>query len=500
MTSADLSRRSVLKGAVATAALAVAPVAAQSKRRPNILFAIADDWSQEHAGAYGCDWVQTPSFDRVASEGVLFNNCFTSNPKCSPCRASILTGRNSWQLEDAVNHFGVFPAKWPVYPDLLEETGYHVGYTGKGWGPGDYEAGGFKRNPAGNQYSERKSPPPHEFMNEIDYAANFEAFLEDREDDQPFCFWYGATEPHRAYESGIGARAGKSPEDVDLPAFYPDNDIIRHDFLDYSIEVEHFDTHLGRILAKLESIGELDNTIVVVTSDHGMPFPRIKGQIYEKGFHLPLAIRWGEIEGGRTVDDFTNVRDYMPTFLELAGVPIPDSVTGESFAGALRSNQSGWIDTDRNRMLVGKERHDLGRPNDEGYPVRALRTPQYLYVHNYETDRWPAGNPETGYRNVDAGPTKSLLLSHPDNWYELSFGKRPAEELYDITSDPDCVNNLARKPEHQQTKTGLRAEMDVMLRAEQDPRALGNEEVFDTYRYVGRSGHSYSNWLSQQER
>ena len=179
MTSANLSRRSILKGAATAAALAAAPAAGQSTRRPNILFAIADDWSQKHAGAYGCEWVHTPAVDRVAREGVLFNHCFTSNPKCSPCRASILTGRNTWQLEEAVNHFGIFPAKWPVYPDLLEQSGYHVGYTGKGWGPGDHEAGGFKRNPAGNQYSERRTEPPHRFMNQLDYAANFEAFLDE---------------------------------------------------------------------------------------------------------------------------------------------------------------------------------------------------------------------------------------------------------------------------------------------------------------------------------
>ncbi len=498
MTSSDLTRRSVIKGAATAAALAAAPAAGQSTRRPNILFAIADDWSQKHAGAYGCEWVHTPAFDRVAREGVLFNHCFTSNPKCSPCRASILTGRNTWQLEEAVNHFGIFPAKWPVYPDLLEQSGYHVGYTGKGWGPGDHEAGGFKRNPAGNQYSERRTTPPHRFMNQLDYAANFEAFLDDRSDSQPFCFWFGTSEPHRAYEDGIGVGAGKDPQDVDLPAFYPDNDTIRRDMLDYSIEVEHFDTHLGRILEKLEAIGELDNTVVVVTSDHGMPFPRVKGQIYEEGFHLPLAVRWSEITAGRTVDDFINVRDFMPTFLELAGVPVPESVTGESFAGALRSTESGWIDTSRNRMLVGKERHDLGRPDDAGYPVRALRTPELLYIRNYEPDRWPAGNPETGYRNVDASPTKSVILGRFDNWYALSFGKRPAEELYDIIEDPDCVTNLALEPVHWPTKSKLRAEMEQMLRDEGDPRALGHPEVFDTYRYLGRRQHSYESWLANQ--
>ena len=196
---------------------------------------------------------------------------------------------------------------------------------------------------------------------------NFDHFLESR-GDRPFCFWFGTHEPHRAYEDGAGERSDKRYEDVDVPKFYPDNETIRRDLADYAVESEWFDTHLGRILEKLERIGELDNTLVLVTSDHGMPFPRVKGQIYEYGFHLPLAMRWGGMQGGRKIDDFINVRDFAPTFLELAGIDIPDSMTGKSFADVLRSGDSDLVDKTRNRMLIGKERHDLGRPNDWGLP------------------------------------------------------------------------------------------------------------------------------------
>ncbi|HEY5314775.1 MAG TPA: sulfatase-like hydrolase/transferase, partial [Pirellulales bacterium] len=151
---------------------------ASQKERPNILFIIYDDWGWRHAGAYGCDWVQTPNFDRVAREGIRFDNCFTSNPKCSPCRASILTGRNTWQLEEASCHNGIFPAKFAVYPDLLERAGYVVGVTGKGWGPGDFAAGGFSRNPAGPSFDQFKLKPPTKAMGKTDYVRNFEAFLQ----------------------------------------------------------------------------------------------------------------------------------------------------------------------------------------------------------------------------------------------------------------------------------------------------------------------------------
>ena len=479
-------------------AAAVLPVAGQAKR-PNILFAIADDWGWPHAGAYGCSWVNTPAFDRLAGEGVLFSNCFTSNPKCSPCRASILTGRNTWQLEEAVNHFGVFPAKWAVFPDLLEQAGYHVGYTGKGWGPGDFGAGGFQRNPAGPEYVKHRLQPEFRAMSNKDYAKNFDYFLESREPDQPFCFWYGTHEPHRAFQDGAGALSGKRHQDVDVPAFYPDDETIRRDLADYAVESEWFDTHLGRILSKLEELGELDNTVIIATSDHGMPFPRVKGQIYEYGFHLPLAVRWGGGRKGRTVEDFVNVRDFAPTILQLAGVDAPDSVTGRSFVDILESDREGWIDEGRNRMLVGKERHDLGRPNDWGYPVRALRTPEYLYIRNYEADRWPAGNPETGYRNCDASPTKSRILRGFDKYYRLSFGKRPAEELYRVDRDADCVNDLARDPAHAEAKKALRAELQARLVADGDPRTLGQAWVFDTYEYTGGRRHSYAAWLEHRE-
>lgn len=476
-----------------------APVSAGAVKRPSILLVIADDWGG-HASIDGYRWINTLAYDRVVREGVRFNNCFTSNPKCSPCRASLLTGRNSWQTEEAACHFGVFPNKWAVYPDVLEQAGYHVGFTGKGWGPGDFRAGGFKRNPAGPNYSQLKLQPPHRSMGNVDYAANFAAFLKQRQPGQPFCFWLGTTEPHLGYEDGIGVRAGKKPEDVQLPKFYPNHNTIKSDYLDYAVEVEWFDRHLGLALKHLEEAGELDNTVVVVTSDHGEPFPRIKGQIYEKGFHVPLAIRWGKnVKAGRTVDDFINIRDLAPTFLQLAGIQPPPSMTGRSFLDVLKSEKSGRVDPTRNRMLVGKERHDLGRPNDQGYPVRALRTPEYLYIRNYEPDRWPVGNPETGYRNADDCPTKTFLLSRFDNYYRLCFGKRPEEELYRITEDPDCVNNLAAEPSLQQVKKRLRGEMETLLKQDGDPRALGNGAIFDTYRYTGNRAHSYDEWLKHQK-
>ncbi|TVQ28537.1 MAG: heparan N-sulfatase, partial [Spirochaetaceae bacterium] len=408
-------------------------------KRPNILFCLADDASL-HFGAYGCPWVSTPAFDRVAREGVIFTNAFTPNAKCAPSRASILTGRNSWQLEDGANHQCYFPAQFKTVWEALGENGYHAGHTAKGWAPGDPgEKDGRRRELTGRAYNEHTHTPPTSCMNSNDYAANFVDFLDARPADTPFVFWYGSTEPHRRYEyrSGI-EKGGRSVSDVDhVYGIWPDNEVVRTDLLDYGYAIEQFDRHLERMLAELERRGELDNTLVVVSSDNGMPFPRAKGQEYYHSNHLPLAIRWpGHIaRPGSTVDEMVSFIDFAPTFLEAAGLDADAigmaPITGTSLFDTFGARPVKQRDT----ILIGKERHDLGRPGDVGYPIRGIIRDGYLYLHNFEPDRWPAGNPETGYMNCDGGPTKTEILrlrTDPVNgkYWLLAFGKRREQELY----------------------------------------------------------------------
>lgn len=471
--------------------------------RPNFLFIIFDDWGgYRQSGVEGCTWIRTPNFDRVAREGVLFRNAFTSNPKCSPSRASILTGRNSWQLGEAVSHGGYFPAGFEVYPDLLERAGYAVGLTGKGWAPGDYRTHARRtRNPAGPLFAELKRPPPTKASSNNDYTGNLGAFLRQRDRAKPFCFWMGFQEPHRGYEWKSGNRHGRNLADVKVPAYLPDTAIVRQDLADYAFEVEWGDREIGRALQVLEDAGELENTLIVVTSDNGMPFPFVKGQIHDPAFHLPLAMRWGAvIKPGRVVKDFVNFRDFAPTFLELAGLAPHPQMTGRSLADILRSGESGWIEH-RDVMLAGKERHDLGRWRDLGYPVRAIRTRDFLYVRNFHPERWPAGNPETGFGNVDASPTKEVLEVLGGHFSELSFGKRPPDVLYDLRADPECVNNLAYDLHYAPIIAELRARMIDLLRAEGDPRFAGQGVTLEAYRYVGvRAAKGYETWLDARER
>ncbi|MDB6137637.1 MAG: arylsulfatase family protein [Verrucomicrobiaceae bacterium] len=475
---------------------------ASEPKRPNILFIIFDDLGWQHVGAYGCHWVKTPNFDRVAREGVKFTSAFTSNPKCSPCRATALTGRNTWQLEQAVSHFGYFPANYEVYPDLLEKAGYTVGLTGKGWGPGDFKTLAKRtRNPAGPSFDQATLKPPTTGIARGDYAKNFETFLAQRDKAAPFCFWMGFHEPHRPYELHSGERLGKKLEEVTVPSYLPDVRAVRGDLADYSIEVEWADGHIGRALEALQAAGELDNTIVVVTSDHGMPFPYVKGQIHEDGFHIPMAVRWpGVIQPGRVVDDLINIRDLAPTFMEAAGLKPGAQMTGHSLLSLLHSPKSGWVEN-RDVMLMGKERHDIGRPHDLGYPVRAIRTKDFLYVHNFNPERWPACDPETNFGNCDDSPSKEVLkLLGPGNYfYELSFGKRQADELYQLATDPEGVHNLANDLFYGAKVAELRDRMMAMLKEDKDPRALGQAAVFDTYPYVGSRAKGYETWLKQQD-
>ncbi len=398
--------------------LAAANVAAQlpERERPNILFIIADDASRDSMGAYGSTYVETPNFDRIAREGVLFTQAYNCNPKCAPARACLLTGRYSWQLKEACNHNPFLSDEWAFYPFLLEDAGYFVGYTGKGWGPGIYRSEDASRNNRSAQsrwlsLSEEDAQTSLHGINNCDYAGNFEDFLEQRPNDRPFCFWLGTKEPHRSYGKDNWKLDGRDLSKVTVPAYFPDNATIRGDLADYAIEVEWYDEHIGRALAHLESKGLLENTLILATSDHGMPFPRVKGQIYDDGFHIPLAVRWGDqVKPGRVVSDFVTFPDVAPTLLEAAGVPIHPQMTGKSFLPQLMSSDSGRIDPARDHTLLGKERHDIGRTDGAqlsvGYPARAIRTDKFLYVRNFKPDRWPGGDPQYGLLNCDASPTK----------------------------------------------------------------------------------------------
>ena len=461
---------------------------ALAEQRPNVLIAISDDQSWPHASAYGYPAVETPAFDRVAREGVVFTAAFAPSPGCSPTRAAILTGRHIWQIEQAGTHWSSFPSKYAVYPDVLEQSGYEIGYTGKGWAPGSTK--GRRRNPAGPAFNQRGQ----------DYAANFDDFLAERPRDAPFVFWYGSKWPHRPYAPGSGERAGIDPASVEAPPFLPDTPEVRRDIADYLFEIQRFDEHLGRMLAALERAGELDNTLVIVTSDNGMPFPRAKANLYEYGVHMPLAIRWpARVPANRTVDDLVNLIDLAPTIYEATGVAAPETLppAGRSLMPLLTAKQSGVVQPARDAVYFGRERHSSSRYRNWGYPARAIRTHDYLYIRNFHPERWPAGAPQavgeephSGYHDIDKCPTLSFLIAHRNKpeiapYFELAVAKRPAEELFDIRNDPGCLVNLADEPAHSETRAELAQRLEDHLRRTGDPRMGDDPEIWETYSRYG---------------
>lgn len=511
------TRRNFLGASVAGVSALAAGCSRNQKdapKVPNILFVIADDWSYPHAGAYGDRGVKTPAFDRVAREGVLFTNSFCASPSCTPSRSAVLSGRPMYKCGEAGVLYGSLPKDLPLFTHALEDGGYFVGYTGKGWGPGEPEALGMKRSPTGKPFqSRRHAGEIRKGLDPRDYAANFADFLAERPKEKPFFFWLGSTEPHRAYAPGVGLSIGKKLSDVKVPAQWPDVEIIQSDILDYYSEVEWLDQQLAKALDALEKTGEMENTVVVVTSDNGMPFPRAKVNLYDAGTHMPLAVRWPKrAPGGRVVDDFVSHADFAATFLDVAGLPELEGSTGKSLLPLLASTKSGEIDPERDHVVTALERHTMCRPDGATYPMRALRTSDFLYIRNFEPDRWPTGGPDflssnkTLHGDVDAAPIKDFFLD-PANQakypaqYELGFGKRPAEELYDVRNDPDQVKNLAGSKAAVTTLSRYRDRLETILRGDGDPRIEGKDPWQGyVYRQTKGYGASANRSLSQEER
>jgi uncharacterized sulfatase len=333
----------------------------------------------------------------------------------------------------------------------------------------------------------------------IYYFENFKDFYTEKPTGKPFFFWYGGHEPHRDYEDGSGLRSGISLSDAAVPAFLPDVKLVKSDMLDHYFEIEWFDAQLGKMLKFLQEKGELDSTIVVVTADNGMPFPYAKANLQEFGTHVPLAICWGKgISRQKVVNELVGMIDLAPTFLEIAGIKDITEMTGKSLSPILFSKNSEPKNI-RDYVLTGRERHTHARPDNVGYPARAIRTKDYLFILNFKPDRWPAGDPAPegssrenplwpGYQDIDNSPTKIMLIENSSEYpvpFRLGYEERPEEELYSIVDDPACLKNLAADPDFKVIKTKLRTTLETDLKAQGDPRMNGNGDIFESYPRFG---------------
>jgi arylsulfatase A-like enzyme len=507
------------------------PVHAAPAARPNIVFCFADDWGR-FASCYAAvvghaspnDVVKTPNIDRIAGQGVLFRNAFVNAPSCTPCRSALLSGQYFFRTGRGAILIG---AQWdptiPTFPLLLRDSGYHIGETYKVWSPGTpddapFGAGKYAYESAGrlvNNFSENmtkmlaagtsRAEAQEKLLAEV--RGNIQAFLQARPAGQPFCYWFGPTNVHRSWVRGSGrALWGIDPDSLrgKLPPNLPDVPEVREDFADYLGEIQAFDAEVGVILAELRAAGELENTVVAVSGDHGPPgFPSGKCNLYDFGVGVALVAMGPGIPGGRVVDDFVNLMDLAPTFLELGAVERPAVMTGHSIVPVLKSEKAGQIDPERTWVVTGRERHVAhAREGNLPYPQRALRTREFLYIRNFAPDRWPMGSPRgitadsapkaeeiigntfTTFADMDLSPTKAWLVEHRNDptwqrYYDLAFARRPAEELYDLRSDPDQTTNVAADPKYAAEKQQLSERLMRVLSEAADPRVTGSGDTFD---------------------
>lgn len=510
---------------------ATSSLLAADEKRPNILFAFADDWGRmaniyaQVDGTGGInDVAQTPNFDRIARQGVLFRNAFVNAPSCTPCRSSILSGQYFWRTgRGAILQGAVWDENIPAWPLMLHDADYHIGKTWKVWSPGTprdapyggrkyaYEQAGGKFNGfsqtatrlvnSGKSVAEAKQV----LMDEV--RGNFRAMLEKR-GDKPFAYWFGPTNVHRKWIRGSGkALWNIDPDDLQgkLPPFLPDVPTVREDMADYLGETAGFDMALGVLVEELKAAGELENTLIVISGDHGPPgFPHGKCNLYDFGTQVALAISGPGVEGGRVVDDFVCLPDLAPTFLEAGGVDVPQVMTGKSLWPVLKSKDTGLVDKSRTQVFTGRERHVAkARAGELPYPQRCIRTKDYSLIINFRPDRNPLGDPyrldgpneptiEQMTENTfvtlpdeDAGPSKAWIVAHREDpkwkpYFVHAYGKRPRVELFDLQKDPHQMKNVADDPAYADVVARLQKQLMDELAVSGDPRLIEDGKFFET--------------------
>ncbi len=509
----------------------------RAAERPNIVMAFADDWGK-YASCYAAlqpggpsDVISTPHFDAIAKGGVLFTDAYVSAPSCTPCRSSLLSGQHFWRCgRGSILQGAIWDFSNAAYPLILENAGYRIGHTFKVWSPGkpanaphgDRRCAFNRHGRKFNNFSQNamksddREAGKQALLDEV--RANMRSFLDADNDskpdgDRPFCYWFGPTNTHRKWTAGSGkALWGIDPDDLKgkLPPYLPDVPVVREDFADYLGEAMAFDASLGVLVEELRRIGQLDNTILVVSGDHGIPgVTRGKCNLYDLGTNVPLAIHWpaGIETPGRVVTDFVSLPDLAPTFLQAAGVRVPEEMTAKSLLPILASDKSGRVDPERDAVFTGRERHVArARAENKPYPQRAIRTDTHLLIINFEPQRWPMGdgagygrdenempsyeqlreNTFAAFGDLDASPTKAWVVTRRDEEpaaFAFAMGRRPMFELYDIVADPHCMNNLALDPRHTAVRDSLHERLMNELSSTGDPR-VGEDVIFERSPYT----------------
>ncbi len=420
--------------------------------RPNILWITSED-NSPYLGCYGDSQAQTPRLDRLAAEGVRYRNAFANAPVCSTARTTLITGMLGCSLGLQHHRSRVaIPERFELYPQVLRRAGYYCTNRSKT----DYNVA--KRDNIWDESSPR-------------------AHYRQRPNGKPFFAVFNITSSH---ESRVAPGAGKSsfrlaPEDIQLPPYHPSTPELRRDWANYYDQLAAMDQEVGRLLDELQKLGEAENTIVFYFSDHGGALPRGKRNIHDSGTRVPLIVRfpskWAHLapaQPGQWVDEPVSFIDLPPTLFNLAGVPAPENYHGRALFGPERGPQRDEVFLFRGRM---DERYDH---------VRAIRDRRYRYVRNYAPHR-PWGQHYSYPFRVMPGMGswyRAYLAGACNDVQSRYWQPKPAEELYDVASDPHEIDNLAGQPEQAARLADMRARLRSAIIATGDTGFIP-EGMFD---------------------
>lgn len=409
----------------------LAPATVWSAERPNFLIFIADDMAWDDCGAYGHPQIRTPNMDQLARDGLRFDRAYLTCSSCSPSRCSILTGRYPHATGAAELHQPL-PAEQVLIAQPLKAAGYYTAAVGK-WHLGNAVKKQF------DLVREGGGPGGEEFWVET---------LQNRPQDKPFFFWFASTDPHRDYRPGA-IDPPHTSSDVVVPPIFPDSAEVRSDLALYYDEIGRLDEYIGKVLVELDRQGQRDNTLVLLLSDNGRPFPRCKTTVYEDGVRTPFIARYpnGISQPGSVNGQLVSSIDIVPTLLELAEQPPLATHQGKSFAPLFKQ-------PDRPTRHAAYSEHNW---HDYQAFERSVVTERFRYVRNWQP-QLPGTPPADAVRSPTYVTMQKLrdadqltpLLKH------CFATPRPEEELYDVTVDPHCLHNLVDNPAYAAELSTLR--------------------------------------------
>lgn len=427
-------------------------------RKPNIVLFIADDLGTEDIGPYGNKIVRTPNLDRLAKESLLFTHAYASSPTCGPSRSSLFSGLMPFRHGAHGNHSGV-KAGTKSLAHYLRPLGYRVAIAGK-LHVGPEEAFPFE------QVSHTNAPEPgYEKKPGLNYDLMMEPvdkWLAARSKSEPFLLVVADHSPHVIWPEKATYRL----DQVNIPAQHIDTEDTRKSRARYYTDITKMDTNLGKLLQSLEQNGLAKNTIVVFTADQGPQWPFAKWSLYEYGIRTPLMVRWPkQVKPNQQTNALVSLVDLAPTFTEIAGGKVPEQIDGLSFLPVITGKRN------KHRKFVFATH--TGDKLMNRSPARMLRTQRYKYILNlapwlpYTTHMDKAKDHDGGREYWDSWKQKAQTDKAAAAVLKR-YHHHPAEELYDVESDPSERRNLATDPKYAAMLNDFRSKLAAWRQTQGD--------------------------------